>query len=180
MAIQTVSKIEAATRQLNLAIVLYFQDVDALGVHTLAGAVHGLLEGLLSREERRGARLWRDQRPHVKGMVDDSTNFLKHGARDATGVLKFNTDWTDFVLYDAIAVHMRLAKVLPDSSIFLLIWITAKYPSVSALDMLPADRVAELRRLFPLLGVANAQKPTFLTALNSQERKPAAEENVSD
>jgi hypothetical protein len=43
MAIQLISKLEAATRQLNMAIVSYFQDADPLSVHTLAGAAHRLL-----------------------------------------------------------------------------------------------------------------------------------------
>ena len=46
MEFQTVSKLDAATRQLHMAIRLYFQDADPLGVHTLAGAAHGILEDL--------------------------------------------------------------------------------------------------------------------------------------
>jgi hypothetical protein len=50
MTIQSISKLDAATRQLDLATNLYFKRADLLGVITLAGAAHQLLADLLCHD----------------------------------------------------------------------------------------------------------------------------------
>ena len=107
-------------------------------------------------------------------MVDDAKNFLKHADRDPKSVLSFNTDWTDFLMYDAIAMHVRLTGKLTRENIIFLLWVTAKYPkvllfaSLVADGILAADDIDELRRVFPRLAVVDAQKRTFLAALNNK------------
>jgi hypothetical protein len=83
-------------------------------------------------------------------------------------VLSFNTNWTDFLLYDAIAMHVELACDLTRENIFFLLWISAKYPEVLLLEKFAADGIDELRRVFPKLGAVDAQKRTFLAALNNE------------
>jgi hypothetical protein len=174
MTIQSVSKFDAATRQLRVAIRLYFQDAEPLGVHTIAGAAHGLLRDLLGRRDgpvsgyARAGMVQPDHVAFVTKMVDDAKNFLKHADRDPESVLSFNTDWTDFLLYDAIAMHVRLARELTRENIIFLLWVTAKYPKVLLLEKLAADGIDELRRVFPKLGAVDAQKRTFLAALNNE------------
>ena len=46
MANQKVSQIEAAQRQLDTAILLWFQDGDLVSAHTLAAAAHGIIHDL--------------------------------------------------------------------------------------------------------------------------------------
>ena len=41
-----ISKLDAAKRQLESAILLYFNDSDPVSIHTLAGAAHGILADL--------------------------------------------------------------------------------------------------------------------------------------
>jgi hypothetical protein len=101
-------------------------------------------------------------------MVREAINFLKHADHDPDASLSFNTDWTDFLLYDAIHLHLSLAKRLTDESTFFLMWITSKYPTVRLLDDLTEGRIEELRRLFPVLGSTDTQKCTFLTALENR------------
>jgi hypothetical protein len=182
MTIQSISKLDAATRQLHMAIVLYFQDADPICVHTLAGTAHGLLRDLLVRRGRvssvreRDEKVQPEHRTFVTRMVNDAKNFLKHADRDPDHVLTFNTDWTDFLLYEAIWMHISLALDLTRTNIFFLLWITAKYPTVLLLDKSAADGIAELRRIFPKLGGVDVQRRTFLAALNNESpRVPDSE-----
>jgi hypothetical protein len=45
----------------------------------------------------------------VVRMVKEARGFLKHADRDPDAVLTFNTDWTDFLLFDAIRMHLSVA-----------------------------------------------------------------------
>jgi hypothetical protein len=174
MTIQTVTKLDAATRQLQEAIRLYFQDGEPLAVHTVAGAAHGILRDLLGRRDgplsgrARAGTVQLDHSAFVTKMVGKAKNFLKHAEHDPESVLSFNTDWTDFLLYDAIAMHISLAHELTRENIFFLLWVTAKYPTVLILDEFAADGIDELRRVVPKLGAVDVQKRTFLKALNSK------------
>jgi hypothetical protein len=175
MTIQSVSKLDAATRQLNVAIVLYFQDADPLGVHTVAGAAHGLLEDLIARRGGESSVRARDQSEtlaFLSGMIIKAKNFLKHADRDPDHVLTFDPGWTDFLMFDAIRMHIELARRLSRQDVIFLLWLSAKYPNVPLLDNLVGDGIGELRRLFPALGGIDAKKRTFLAALNSEP--PAA------
>jgi hypothetical protein len=173
MTIQSVSKCEVATRQLRAAIRLYFEDAEPLAIHTLAGAAHGLLRDLLRRRasppsSHVEAGVASDKVAFVAKMVGDAKNFFKHADRDPEGVLSFNTDWTDFLLYDAIAMHVRLTLELTREDLFFIMWITAKYPTVLLLDELTEGRIDELRQVFPKLASVDVQKRTFLRALNNE------------
>src|ERR1700674_1131763 len=99
MTIQSVSKIDVATPHLNMAIVLYFQDADPLGVHTLAGAAHGILYHLLVRRGGESSARPSDKRAQsfVAEMVIKANNFLKHADRDPNDALTFSPEWTDFL-----------------------------------------------------------------------------------
>lgn len=45
-----VTKLEAARRQLETAVILYFNDKDAVSIHTLACAAHEIIEHLNKKE----------------------------------------------------------------------------------------------------------------------------------
>jgi len=166
MTVQSVTKLDAATRQLREAIRLYFHDAEPLAVLTVAGAAHGLLRDL-SKLTGQVRTAQTDNEALVRKGVNDAKNFLKHADLDPESLLTFNTDWTDYLLYDAIPMHMRLARELIWENIVFLIWVTAKYPMLSVLDNMAADAIYRLRREFPKLGSANVQKQTFLTVLSA-------------
>lgn len=180
MLTQAISKPEAATRQLELAIRLYFQDADLVGVHTLAGAAQGILGDLLAQSGASHAipapqhSSHRSQHRYVVKMVREAIGFLKHADHEPHRILRFNPNWTDFLLYDAIAKHIRLTRTLPHSHTIFLLWVTSKYPTVLLFENLlgeGAARLNELRLLFPRLGGVGAQKGTFLAALAAPPNK---------
>jgi hypothetical protein len=171
MSVQSISKSEAATRQLHLAILLHFQDADVIGVHTLAGAAHGLLRDLLARSgdapnaSVRHAKAHRPQHKYVARMVHEAISFLKHADRDPQSMLRFSPGWTDFLIYDAIVMHIRLTHEITHPNAIFLLWVTSRYPTVLLFDDILGEGIAKLRRLFPHLGSSGTQKRTFLTAL---------------
>ena len=175
MTVQSISKVQAATRQLHMAILLYFQDADIVGVHTLAGAAHGILSDLLPSNASkkvavRRAQNHKSQHRYVSKMVREAVGFLKHADRNPERLLRFNPNWTDFLIYDSIAMHVRLTHTITHPNATFLLWITAKYPTVLLFDDILGEGVGKLRELFPRLGTAGVQKRTFLRALEPPNR----------
>ena len=174
MPIQSVSKLDAATRQLHMAILLYFQDADALGVHTLAGAAHGILKDLARKHghesvQSTGAGVQSHQLAFVMSMINKAKRFLKHVDSDPEDVSTFNPDWTDFLLFDAIQMHLRLTTTLDHADIIFLVWLSSKYPGVLHLDTtILGANASEFRRIFPTLGAIGEKKRIFLAALNDK------------
>ena len=179
MSTLLISKIEAATRQLDLAIQLHFLDADVIGVHTLGGATHGILCDLLAQSAASSevfvphSNAHRSQRKYVVKMVRDAVGFLKHADREPER-LRFHPGWTDFLLYNAVEMHIRLTREITRSNAIFLLWITSKYPTVVLFDDFLGEGVSELRRLFPRLG-GGIQKLPFLMALKSNG-KPCVSE----
>ena len=113
MVVQTISKVEAARRQLDVAIQLYFQDGDEVAIHTLAAAafelvtslrVHAgepddLLEQIIPERRAEFLRMWR--RPQ---------NFFKHADRDPSASLEFDPGLTEVTLFLAVLRFGSLAK----------------------------------------------------------------------
>jgi len=170
MGIQNISKLDSATRQLHLGIRLYFEDADPIGVHTLAGASHGLLRDLTRHvatgqgNSARHVNIESSQRSFVTSMVNQAKNFFKHADRDPNSVLQFNANWTDFLVFEAIQMHIELTRRVDRENQFFLIWLSAKYPNVLLLDNFLGHEILELRRLFPNLA---DQKGTFRAAINT-------------
>jgi hypothetical protein len=169
MTVQSISKLDAATRQLDMAISLYFEDGDLLGILTLAGAAHGILRDL-NRSALVAKPLPASSVKNLKKEVAAAKNFLKHADRDPNNTLTVNTEWPDYLIFDAIGLYLRVAGRLNDSTIFFLMWVTARYPFISALEtLIDASRVAELRHRIAALGDVE-KKSAFLKALNNSKR----------
>jgi hypothetical protein len=100
-------------------------------------------------------------------MVARAKNFLKHADQDPEDILKFNPNWTDFLIFEAIVMQLELTLRFNDPSTFFLIWLSAKYPNVLLLDRFGEDFL-KLKRIFPTLGSPSDQKRTFRAAMNSR------------
>lgn len=170
---QLVSKLDAAGRQLHLSIDLFFADADPIGVHTIAGAAHGLLRDLFRRKHGRGIAPARKSievstsRVVVERKIVEARNFFKHADRDPNHVLRFHPNWTDFLMFESIHLHMELAQTITRQHSIFLIWLSAKYPGVLLLDGCIGDTasLSKLRHVFSSLGSPSAQKRTFRAAM---------------
>ena len=94
----TVTKIEAAQKQLCSAIELWFADADPISIHTLAAASHQIIHDL--NRKNKGPELLLDTmfikdefRQEYKNFMKDASNFFKHADRGKMGSakeIKFN------------------------------------------------------------------------------------------
>ena len=87
------TKIEAAQRQLDAAIRMFFADDDWVSIHTLVGASGRILRDL---SEQRETPIWtmfnRTIKPETcnefwRNVMNRAVNFLKHADRDAENIL---------------------------------------------------------------------------------------------
>src|SRR5262245_51955519 len=96
-----ITKLEAARRQLETALHLYFQESDPVSIHSLAAASHEVLTNI-SRKTESGTQMifdlvseWtkEEYRKEVRRKLHDAQNFFKHADQDHDQVLKnFNPE----------------------------------------------------------------------------------------
>ena len=111
-----VTKLDAARRQLETAITLWFHDADPVSVHTLVMAAHGILRAL--NKKRGGQPMLGDPmpsfRPGFKKLVADtivkSSNFFKHGAKDPHATDYFAPESNQPVILDACRAYTAEAQ----------------------------------------------------------------------
>jgi hypothetical protein len=111
-----ISKIDAARRQLDTAIELWFKDGDGLSAFTLAYASFKLLGNLYAHQGTDGFGKAIDQLTKDKGShksMAGIANFLKHADRDPDDALSFfHPDLTVAVIGLATLLYKNLAKTL--------------------------------------------------------------------
>jgi len=118
------SKLDAAKRQLETAIRLYFNYGDPISIHTLACAAHEILSGLNKKYSGApmlmGDFLIKDEyKKDYNRMIREPQNFFKHADWNPEGILDFNPDASPFFLYDAISKYQELTgEIVPYFRIF--------------------------------------------------------------
>jgi hypothetical protein len=107
-----VSKIEAARRQIEAAIWLWFVDSDTISVHTLAAAAHRLLRELAALW---GVTAWpsseaylpkREERNEIFPL-EDAAKFFREAKTKET--YEVSEQWTELYLFDAVIAYSNLA-----------------------------------------------------------------------
>lgn len=128
---ETLSKPEVAKRQLTQAIWLFFEQRDAVSVHTLAAAARQVLHDLVRQSgsvitENPGIRP--ERRKEWLGIVSVAENFFKHANRDPDAILTFQPQFTRFFLYDAIQLYRTVTGDLFYEAQVYLAWFSLTYP----------------------------------------------------
>lgn len=111
--IETITKLQAAKRQLIAAIQLFFERKDSIAIQTLTGASHQILYDLA--KPKKILSLIKDSpliRPDKKGewvkTINEAQNFLKHADRDPEASIDFRPTLSQFLLMDAIVFYQQL------------------------------------------------------------------------
>lgn len=169
---ETVTKIEAARRQLREAIVMFFERRDMIAVHTLAAAslqvltdvgaskgIYGFLKGDLHviRE---------DKKKEVRQVLSEAQNFFKHADKDPDGSHDFKPNATPLYLLDAAQLEQQLCKTLQPASGAYLVWAALKYPDT--LDENFAKAVVEKA---DTVGLKSDDFDVFLKLIFKNEKK---------
>jgi hypothetical protein len=115
-----VAKLDAAKRQLETAIRLYFASADPVSIHTLTAAAYQLL---LDLNKKAGGEpmfmkqgflaLFRpDQRKAVTSALNAPENFFKHADNDPDGTYTLRTGLTELFMLDAVETYQALTGEL--------------------------------------------------------------------
>lgn len=128
------TKLEAAQRQLSLAIRMLFASQDPVAVHTLAGAASIILTDLVERHAPehswdRMAQEDNDLKPNQYfQIVRKAQNYLKHARDDHTEILVFDPNDTEALIMLAVMNASELAPMSLEAQVFQLWFLAAKYP----------------------------------------------------
>ena len=123
----TVTKPDAAARQLQSAIRLFLADGDPVAVHTLASAAAQLTADLMKAKGgmsfvRSAAMVKEDRRREVMKTMAAPENFFKHADRDPDESIEFNPETTEFFIFAALAELQALTGKLPQEGLIFQMW----------------------------------------------------------
>jgi len=139
--IERLTSLDAARRQLNVAIRLFFEREDMIAVHTLAAAVHGILLPIVKKRNPTGAldsflnpenpRIVPERRKEYADIIRGAQNFFKHHVPRRT--FDFNSDSTAFHIFDCIILLEKLENGPRAPAIVVFeMWFFLKYPNAMA------------------------------------------------
>jgi hypothetical protein len=153
-----ISKIEAASRQLDCAIELWFMDKDEVSVHTLAGAAYQIVHDLkvhrgIERELLYDNALIKDQyRNKWINLLKRAVNFFKHADRNPEGCVELRPVESLVFLMSA-AAGLRFLGEQPSHAVnaftFWMVinkpkWVTAEFRKLFE-DRIGIDDLQELK-----------------------------------
>jgi hypothetical protein len=105
--VSTVTKSEAANRQLCTAIRLFFDDRDSIAVHTLACAAREIYEkhcgkaGVTRMLDHIKASNPDYTQKRILDLLNAARNFFKHDGESLDDVIEFSDEMNDFPLFSA-------------------------------------------------------------------------------
>jgi hypothetical protein len=141
-----ISKLDAAKRELEMAISLFLSNSDIVCIHSLTASAHNLLRDL---GKKQGIKSFTkdiavdmvkpEKRDEFRKTITKADNFFKHADRDEGEILKFYFRATEIVLWDACRMYHALTKELPPLIQIYNAWFYFKNP-----DMLEDEKAQQL------------------------------------
>jgi hypothetical protein len=148
-----ISKLEAARRQLDTAIRLYFSNADPVSIHTLAAAAFEILKDLDEDGPKTGTfydHLEINVKPgylqQARNIFKTPQNFFKHADTDPEKVLEFLVALPELFLISGCEKYGELAaEVTPEMFVYRL-WFSHHNP-----ELLMPEVAARMRAIdFPI------------------------------
>ncbi|MDO8734758.1 MAG: hypothetical protein Q7K21_06335 [Elusimicrobiota bacterium] len=130
-----VGKLESAKRQLETAIILYFNDKDPISIHTLVCAAHEVIADITKKAGGNslileGNMIKQEYKNDFRKMVRKAKNFFKHGDNDSNDTIVFNPDMNDTYLIDTCEGYQLLTGEINPYFVIYRAWFHYKYPNV--------------------------------------------------
>ena len=132
---ESVTKLEAAERQLRVAIRSFFEGKDLIAVHTLAAAAQEVLRDLgrprgIKSIFKGSDRIRPEKTKEINAIFNEAQNFFKHADRDPSENLKFHYEATKYYLLDAALLYNQLTgRQFPEMT-GLICWFLLKFPDL--------------------------------------------------
>lgn len=128
-----VSKIDAARRQLDTSIELWFADKDPVSIHALACAAHQIIHD--TNRQKGGPELIYDSaiikdeyRPQAIALFKRPMNFFKHAEKDPYSIIELTHITTLFYILMSIIGFQHLGESPSDVERAFLMWVTIHHP----------------------------------------------------
>lgn len=131
-----VSKLDAARRQLQTAIRLWFSGGDAVSIHTLAYAAYEIVH-VVSKKRNRTRDLIFDSlvikdeaRADFNKRLKRDGNFFKHAREDADAVLEFYPAASElFIFFSIVGIEACGERLHPEESGYIA-WMSLHHPEL--------------------------------------------------
>jgi hypothetical protein len=137
MANICILKLDAAKRQLDVAINLFFKNGDPVSIHTLTAAAYDILIGLgkIAKIVELGVKdielyVKEEHQKEYRAILNKAQNFFKHSDKDPKETIEFNPDETIFFLLSAVKLYIDLTKEKPNNMIIFIHWCLLMYPNI--------------------------------------------------
>ena len=164
---ESVTKLDAARRQLRSAVRMFFERRDPISIHTLTMAAHGILHDL-SKAKGSGSFLKdsdlirpEGRRAYIR-ILHEPQNFFKHADknRDPNEIIEFQPEVTPFFLLDALRMYREVKGRPMREELVFQSWFGIVHPKLM--------RDTPVTRIFrdKLKGVNPAHRDAFLVVLN--------------
>jgi hypothetical protein len=130
----TVTKLDAARRQLDAAIGLWFVEADPIPIHTLASASHETIHNLYRKKRLKRLLIGGDilnamQKQQWSELVKRHYNFFRHANRDAQASIEFNPNTNEFIFFFSLIGLKRMKISLTMIESAFLFWFFVNKPS---------------------------------------------------
>lgn len=157
------TKLDAAKRQLETAIRLWFQSADPISIHTLAAAARQVLVDI--NKKRGGEPMGADRpeirpegRKHLHKVLADVEDFFKHADKDPEATLTFTPEATRFFILEAADRYLELAGEQPPILRVFIIYHALTHP-----EIFKPQFVDQIRQSGLVDEVGHIQKSQFFT-----------------
>jgi hypothetical protein len=135
-----ISKLDAARRQIDTAVRLYFDRGDPVSIHTLAAAAFEILKDLDKQAPKTGTfydliaqYVQPEYRKVVTKTLKEAQNFFKHADRDAEAVFEFSLAEPELFLLGACDKFRELGGHRSAEMAVFIIWFTLQNPGMITL-----------------------------------------------
>lgn len=137
-----ISKLDAAKRQLETAIRIYFSNGDPVSIHTLVSASYNIIKDI--NKKRKGDPMLikekfiefvkPEYKNYIRKMFNEAENFFKHANSDHEKSIDFNPGLSELLILDAISHYYGLAG--EDTPLFQIYrgWYVINNPQQFALE----------------------------------------------
>jgi hypothetical protein len=112
MTSQKIDKLDAACRQLNTAISLWFKNGDAVSIHTLACSAYQIVHDINKQQGGRdliydSLNIKDEYRSQAINFLKQHYNFFKHAERDPSRIIEFDPKITElFIAFTSLGLEI--------------------------------------------------------------------------
>ncbi len=148
-----ISKLDAAKRQLEVAIKLYFNDADPVSIHTLTAAAHGILSDLNIKFQGNPMIVSdylfkKDFKKQINQQITKYRNHFKHADRDPEATMDFNPSVNEVYIFDCCLKYEELTgEAIPSLTIFKH-WFASGNVDTFSFDSEKRERIRSIRNRY--------------------------------